>query len=224
MANFKAQEWKFTGANNPAGKIPVRLPLDESIFRCELPTAWRKTNPRRRQANCSLTSRKLPPGNPSPGDWRMAECCLALESARLHNHFLPRSCKIFFQRGQLSSSRPTSRRRKVSSRIWKRGCKLVESRKSKVEGRKKRRVMKLILALDPRPSTLDRFSFRLGKFFRTKTNCRTPTSSATGCKRSSRSRTSPKSKVQSPKSSSRRLLHCCKKHFRPAKSKNARAH
>jgi 4-amino-4-deoxy-L-arabinose transferase-like glycosyltransferase len=34
---------------------------------------------------------------------------------------------------------------------------LVESRKSKVNGQKKLRALKLILALDPRPSTLDYF-------------------------------------------------------------------
>jgi hypothetical protein len=102
-------EWCVSEVKNQLGlkniSLAARARLDATAVRCEFHVAWRKTRQRRRQATCSLTSRRLPPCNPSRGDWSVAERCLAPASARPRNHFSPRCCKQFSPSGQLSSSR-----------------------------------------------------------------------------------------------------------------------
>ncbi len=124
-----------------------------------------KRTVRQRQAICSLTSRKLPPRNLSPGDWSMAERYLFRASPLLHSRFSQHYCNKFSKNVQSLPSRPTSRHRKTFNRTSKRGW------------------------LNSQLPTLNFFSIPHGKFFRTKANSRTPTSSATGCKRSSPSPT-----------------------------------
>ena len=172
--------------------------LDETGFHCEFARAWRKTNPRQRRATCSLTFCQLPPCKPSPGDWRLAERWFFPASPRRRSHFSPRCCNNFSRNGRWWSSPKISRRRKASSRIWKRGIPNFQL---------------------PTPNS---YFIPPGKRCRTRTNCRTPTSSATACKRSLPFLTIQNSKLKTQNSLSPALPRCCKKLFRPAKSSPAR--
>src|SRR5258708_16748042 len=86
-------------------RMVMQALLDEAVSCCNVSVAWRKIPQQRRQAICSLKSRKLPLCNPLHGDWNMAERYLFLAFPRPHNPLSPDCCKNFSPKSQSSSSR-----------------------------------------------------------------------------------------------------------------------
>ncbi len=156
--------------------------LDASLVACNSFSAWRRIPKSRRQAVCSTGYWPLPPRSPSPGDWSRAAHCLLPASPHPPSPSSWRCCVGFFRNDPLSSSRTASRRRRVFSRIWKRGSPRVERRRSRGEGKN----CQAQPPLDLWPSTLDRFSMLPGKFSRTRASCRPLMLSLNGSKPSSR--------------------------------------
>ena len=73
--------------------------LDVPPFPCNLSLAWRRHHQLRRQAICSLRSRKLPLCSPSGGAWSRAAHCLVPASVQPPSHFSRCCCgKLFPQR------------------------------------------------------------------------------------------------------------------------------
>ena len=154
--------------------------LDAPVWDCDLARAWRLPFQRPPAVIGSLTSQKLPRCKPLPGVWSQAAHGLVPASPRPRNRFSRPCSNRFSPLGLLSLSPTASRRRKAFNRTWRPGLRAVESRESRVEGRKTPGTRPLNPALDPRPLAFDRSSTLPGKFSRTKASSRPPTSSATG--------------------------------------------
>ncbi len=70
--------------------------LDGAANRCDCFPACRRIHQQGDEQLCSLTSFKLPPGNPSPGVWSLAERWSFPASPRPPSRFLPRCCNNVF--------------------------------------------------------------------------------------------------------------------------------
>jgi hypothetical protein len=95
--------------------------LDRGGRSCDLAHAWRRIWQSRRQANCSLELRKLPPCNISHGAWRREGCCLAPASALPLSRFWPLCCMCFFRAAPSSWSPKGCMSRRAFNKTWRRG-------------------------------------------------------------------------------------------------------